>query len=280
MRERTGIPKGDIKAGTSAKQDGYNLFASYSKVSSRYEVNPKTSLTVHAGQILGDSAIRPPILSRLRGMIRLIRADSASKVNDGLAPAIVLILLSVLYELIAIPVEHAFKLHGLLIFILLILTIGAIALDRSIQTRYSQTERVFHGMLAGMFFWFTASAAAHLQPAESTAQANVIYMLMAAMIVIALWRTVLPIGAKFFSLVFLLNWVGRFIMARQLVMFRTWNFLAGVQSTYAWIALISAGLLILWLFLGSRRQVQRSWAAVGIWFCGMEAISLFLGWPL
>ncbi len=280
MPERAGFTTRNIEPGAKVKQSGYSRFAAY----------PQTGTLPTTARHFPSSPLSDPtpeeeskLSSRKAGLknaIWVIRADAASKVNDGLIPAVVLILLTLLYNLIEIPVVNAFELHGLLIFLLLIITLGAIALDRSIQTRYSQSERVIQGMLAGMFFWFSAKSAAHLQPAGSAMQTNVIYMLLAAMIVVALWRTVLPAGAKAFALVFLMNWVGRFIVTRQLVMFQNWNFPAEVQWIFAWIALITMFLLVLWLFFGSRRQSQRSWAAVGIWFCGMEAISLFLGWPL
>lgn len=280
MPERTGFTFSKNETGARSQRAGYSQFATYSHTGSHSGTVPNFPSSILSDQTSADDEKISLRSGRLRQVIRSLKADAASKVNEGLTPAVVLILLTILYDLIEIPVVTAFKLHGLLIFVLLIVTLGAIALDRSIQNRYSHRERVFQGMLAGMFFWFSANTAGRLQPGESAFQTNVIYMLLAAMVVVTLWRTVLPAGAKYFALVFLLNWIGRFVIARQLIMIQNWNFPAAIQWTYAWIALICMFLLVIWLFFGSRRQSQRSWAAVGIWFCGMEAISLFLGWPL
>lgn len=280
MRVPPGFSNDKIASGVKPSQARNHLFATYSKVGTRHVVNPNYPLAMSDDQLCGDTRTRPVGINGWRRLLQLTRADFQSKINDGLTPAFVLILLTVMYDLIAIPVERAFELHGLLIFILLLLTLGAVALDRCIDSRYTQTERVFHGMLAGMFFWFTASAASLLGLPDVQPQANVIYMLLAAMVAVALWRTVLPIGAKFFALVFLFNWIGRFLISRQLSLFQSWDFLTGFRWTYGWIALAAAALLLAWLFFASRRQAQRSWAALGIWFFVMTAASLFLGWTL
>lgn len=279
MPGQTNASKKKFEPRTPAKERGYSQFAPYAKVGSPKDGAAGVSLTAQPGQVAARLKDRPKFLSRLCTLTAQVKADHASKVNDGLTPPILMILLTVVYDLTLLPIERAFKLPGLLVFVLLILALGAIALDRSIQARYSQAERAFQGMLAGMFFWFSASTANHLASTVIITQANALYLLLVTMVVIALWRSVLPVGGKFFALVFLLNWAGRFFFTGQLALFRSWNFPVQVQVTYGWIAIACLVMIVVWMFVRSKRQIQRSWAAVGIWFCGMQALSLFLGWP-
>ncbi len=280
MPGQTSATNKKIAPGIPGKESGYSQFASYTKISTPVDRASGQPLTVRAGQVIDHRKGRLAVPPGLHGLVSQIKADSASKVNDGLTPPVLMILLTMLFNLTLLPIERAFKLPGLLVFVLLILALGAIALDRSIQVRHSLAERAFQGMLAGMFFWFAASSANRLASFVTTTQVNVIYLLLVSMVVIALWRVVLPTGVKFFAMVFLLNWAGRFLFTGQLALFRSWNLPSSIQFSYAWIAVICLLMIVIWMFLRSKYQVQRSWAAVGIWFCGMQALSLFLGWTL
>ena len=153
------------------------------------------------------------LIDRSKTFFHQLKLDVSSKINDGLIPPVVLILLTLLFNLIVIPIANVLKLPGLLVFILLLLSLGSIELDRSIQGRYSHTEQAFHGMLAGIFFWFSVDSVGYITAADNFSQAAVIFMLLVSLVVIALWRTVFPSGVKFFAMVFLLNWVGRYLFS-------------------------------------------------------------------
>jgi len=220
------------------------------------------------------------VIQPIRNMLKWIGKDSVSKVNDGLVPPVVLTLLGLLFSLLVQPVQQILLLPGMLVLGLFTLAMGAYSLDRCIQERYSQPERAFQGMLAGSYFWFSADIASRLGEGVSSIQTSAIMMLLVALVLTALWRTVFPIGVKFFGMIFLLNWVDRFLFTGQGALLKIWNFPAQMQTVYGWIAVSITVLLIGWIFLRSTSRIYRLWAAAGVWFFGLQAVALLCGWAL
>jgi len=280
MSDHMELSKIGFESGTPNMEDQVTHFSSYTGTDSQNDGQPILHVNARAGHAHRQAEMKQSLSPRRDYGFRLVGQDFFSKVNDGLAPATVLIVLTVLYDLVLLPIERSLNISGMLIFVLLLLALGAIMLDGSITARHTQTECAFRGMLSGLFFWFSANTVARLAPAQNATQSVVMLMLMVTMIIVALWKTVFPIGVKFFTVVFLLNWIGRFLITNQLAVLQNWNTPMPVITAFSWIALICVILLVVWLFVGSKYHIQRSWTAIGIWFCGILAISLFLGWPL
>ncbi len=226
----------------------------------------------------------PDILERIvrpvRNFLKRIGEESVSKVNDGLVPSIVLTLLALLFSLLVQPIQQILLLPGMLVLGLFTLAMGAYSLDRCIQERYSQPERAFKGMLAGSYFWFSADIAIRLGGGENSIQTSAIMMLLVALVLTALWRTVFPIGVKFFGMVFLLNWVNRFLFTGQSAVVKIWNFPIQIHTMYGWMAVGIVVIMIGWLFLHSSSRIHRLWGAAGLWFFGLQAVALLCGWAL
>ena len=227
-----------------------------------------------------STKILPRILRPVLIAIQKIRNESASKINDGLLPPIVLTLLALLYSLLVQSVQRLLLLPGMLVLGLLMLALGAYSLDRCIQERYTQPEQAFHGMLAGTYFWFATEVALSIGGGQISIQTSSIIMLIVGLVITALWRTVLPIGVKFFSMVFLVSWIDRFLFTGQDALIKIWNLPEYIQTGYGWIALGIAILFIGWLFLLSSSRIHRLWAAVFVWFFGLQAVALLCGWSL
>jgi len=280
MNERTGFSNNNYEPGGSPKSIRSALFTSYAEVSAQNDGATGNHFGLQTGQAPLPAIKKQALLSRLRDGYQKIRQDFAVKVNDGLMPAAVLIMLTLLYDLIFLTIARSINSSTMLIVILLLIALGALTLERSIQARSPQAECAFQGMLAGMFFWFSANTALRLAPSYHATQSIAVIILMVAMIVIALWKIVFPTGVKFFSVVFLLNWIGRFLLSNPLSLLGNWNYPVDLLAAFGWIALICTVLLTFWLFLGSKYHIQRSWIGISIWFGGILTISLFFGWPL
>lgn len=224
--------------------------------------------------------ILPQIALSVQNLVKRIGNESASKLNDGLVPPIVMTLLALLYNLLVLPVQYILLLPGMLVLGLFTLALGAYSLDRCIQERFTQPERAFHGMLAGCYFWFSADIANRLGQEQISIQTIAILMLLVTLVLTALWRTVLPIGVKFFGMVFLLNWIDRFLFTGPFALLKIWNIPAQIQTIYGWVALIIAAGIIVWLIFHNTARVYRLWAAACVWFFSLQAITLLCGWSL
>jgi hypothetical protein len=293
MPERKVLSTTDSSLKRTSTNNATTQFSSYIGVNSPQEsrnltnhehMKPSSSklsaLPIKNKQVSINTNDRPSKLSFLREFYANFGREATSKVNDGLIPPVVLILLTLLFNLIVIPIEFVLKLPGMLVFVLLLISFGAIALDRSIQARYSHSERAFQGMLAGLFFWFAADTIGLLGETNFNSQSSILFMLLVALVVTAMWRSIFPSGVKFFAIVFLLNWIGRFLFSGQIELIQGSNAIFNAQNVYGVIAVVCVVLFVFVLFLRTKSRSQRLWFAIGIWFFGLQSLTLLLNWTL
>jgi hypothetical protein len=100
---------------------------------------------------------------------------------------------------------------------------------------------------------------------------------MASLVVGVLWRSVLPLGARFFFLTFLLNWAGYLFAAVQKELSPLSPVFALAQRAVGALCALATLFVISWILFRTRRRLQRLSGALVIWFLISMAIYAFHG---
>jgi len=200
------------------------------------------------------------------GIVSQLKKDLRSKLIDGLLAAFFLLLLMVVMNIFVQLINQQFGNPGLLVYTLVILALSVFTLDRSLNTRLPETTRGWYGLVGGMLAWAVAVCSSNMAMVDVLGDANILIFLMVALVVTTLWRRVLPIGSKFFSLALLLCWIAQYFQTKMTIID---HFLPSLPGSFHWgsyLAVLAVIATFFWLFFYSDRRLKRLWASLWIWF--------------
>jgi hypothetical protein len=207
---------------------------------------------------------------------RLLYADWWSKLTDGILAATLLYLTSILIALLMRPIELLYGASGLLVYTLIMLAISMYFLQQSISVRHADINRAWYGIAGGFFTWMVAEINTHIG-IPMPIPVGLVPLIMVSLIVALLWRNHLPVGARFFSLTFLINWAGFLLVSIQ-------ERLAALSPIFIllyWgtgvLAVIAFVVVILWILFRSQRRIERAGGALVLWFLINIALYVFRG---
>jgi hypothetical protein len=192
--------------------------------------------------------------------------DLWSKLTDGVLTAVILILLWTTISLTVRPLVAAFGAPGLLVFVLGLLAVSMGALQQSIVARQPEPTRAWFGIAAGFLAWWVVELTGHMGVPVFPNLASVILLVMVGLITAVLWRSVLPIGVRFFSLTLLLNWSEHIFTTVQDQLVVVSPVFALAQRVIGVSAALGVLLMLGWILFRSRRRLQRVSGALAIWF--------------
>ena len=195
-----------------------------------------------------------------------------SRMKDGVISAALLLLGSMTILLIIPPIAVRFGQPGLLVYVLGLLAVAMYSLQQALIPLYADTTRAWFGIVGGMLAWSVAIVNNALGVPIFPSLAGIVLLLMVAMIVALLWKNVLPLGARFFSLTFLLCWVENVFLSVQPWLASYSPIFALLLRMVGVLALAGAALVSGWVILRSRGRIQRVSGALALWFL----VSLFL----
>src|SRR5512140_1047115 len=203
--------------------------------------------------------------------------DLRSKLVDGLLVAAVMVLFTLVMALLIRPVEILSGRPGILIYTVLLLAIGMVALERSINPRFNEIRRAGWGLAAGLVAWAVIELSNMLGEQTLVSETGVLTLMLVGATIGILWRKVLPVGLRFMAIVLLACWAGHLIIYGQI-------FMAGVDASFNRVGQIAgfvvvgiAVLTLLWILLESRTRMQRISGALVLWYCVISLIYLFRG---
>ena len=203
--------------------------------------------------------------------------DLRSKLVDGLLAAGVLVLLSIQIVLFVKPILVIFGRPGMLVYIVVLVALTVICLDRSLSNRDPEMRRVWWGILGGGTSWAVIEFSNWLGDQAIVSEAGIINLLLGLLIVSVIWRKVAYVGLHYFLLLFFMGWLGHvglaslmfvssYIPQGQMVLQGT-GILAGVVMAAA----------ILYILARSQTRMDRMNAALVIWFSALILIYIFRG---
>jgi hypothetical protein len=202
--------------------------------------------------------------------------DWVSKLRDGLLPALVLVLLVIVLSLLIPPIQEFLHRPGLLVYMLILLTLGVVFLASALHEDQPITRRAWYGLAGGMITWMATEVTDRLSSSGLTSINAVPYFLIIGLFVTILWRRVLPLPVRWFILVFFLNWVSRFIVAGEqtlVVYFPQANLVYLVTALLGIAGIVTSLLFITWR---SRERVQRMRMAVWLWFSTLVVLEVLV----
>lgn len=197
-----------------------------------------------------------------------------SKLRDGLLPAVVMLLLIVVPSLLMLLIQTRFGRPGLLVYMLVLLMLGMILLERSLHEDRPIIRRAWYGLAGGMLTWMATEVTDRLSEAGLISLDAVPFLLILGLVIAILWRRVLPLPARWFVLAFFLNWASRLIIAgEQFVV----DHLPHLQLIYPVTIGIGIASALAWFFViiwRSRNRLQRIQAAIGLWISSLLVLEV------
>ena len=201
--------------------------------------------------------------------------ESTSKITDGFGTAFFILVLYICTRFVYPFVETTFGKPGVFIYILILLAAGIFMLARALITGRQEAQLADAGLCAGVLLWQGTHFSSLLGKSGLFGQSGWLFWLMAVLITIVLWRKVLPIGLRFFILVYMLLWAG-LLYANTLSIISGWPpvFIASYHALQA-LALVGV-LIFLWaIVFRTSTAVERKVCAVGLAFCVMLGAGIF-----
>lgn len=200
-----------------------------------------------------------------------------SKLTDGVLPAVILILLWMMIALVDRPIQLVFGMPGLLVYDLGLLAVAMFALQQALHNQHSETLRTWYGIVGGFLSWAVVEVSSELGVSLLPNLASLILLIMVSLIITLLWRSGLPLGARFFCLTFMLNWtVMVYMKVSSALALMSPIFTLTFRAT-GYLAAIALVLTLVWLLFQSRRRSQRLTSALYIWFMVSLMMYVFRG---
>lgn len=201
----------------------------------------------------------------------------SSRIIDGTLPALTLLALTLMIDLLIYPIQASAHIEGLFIYFFVILALGIYSLDRSTAARNNETSRALWGMAAGLFLWHAIWMIQLFANFDFESPGPLLILLIVTMVGLTLWRPVLPLGVKFFLLSFLMSWYSRILVIQILGLSASGLIPAGIFYLTGFLALVVALLCFGYLIYKAEFRVQRYWAALVLWQVSLIGLSVILG---
>ena len=202
-------------------------------------------------------------------------SESTSKISDGFGTAFFILVLYLSTRFVYPLVETTFGKPGAFIYILILLAAGIFMLARALLTGRQEAQLADAGLTAGVLLWQVTQFSNLLGSSGLFRPGGWLFWLMAVLITTVLWRKVLPIGLRFFMLVFLLFWAG-LLYTSTLALITAWPpvFIAIFHAVRA-AALAGVLVFLWWIVYRTSNVVERKVCAVGVAFCVLLGVMLF-----
>lgn len=200
-----------------------------------------------------------------------------SRIIDGILPAVILILTWLLVVLTIHPIQQALGQPGLMIYTLGLLAIAMFALQHAVLEKHSHILRAWYGIASGFLGWAVTEVSISLNAPIFAAPGGVILIIMVALVFYILWKNGLPVGARFFVTVFLMNWfVHLFVDLQEFFSSESALFTLTYRAT-GYFSILGMVAILVYILFHSRRRIERICASVGVWFLFSLAVYVFWG---
>ena len=198
--------------------------------------------------------------------MKRVSEEWKSKILDGLVPAGVLLLVALVVRLLWYPVSHFTNSAGSLIYLLLLLSGSMILLEQSMLNRRAEYTRAMDGMVSGLLAWLVISSSTILGPSAMIGRNGLILLIMVAIITGILWRRVYPLGMRYFTIIFLVNWGTLLITQGFFEILKAYSVFKLIYYTLGGLAVLAALGCVLYIFFRSKSRFQRIKWSTYLWF--------------
>ncbi len=201
--------------------------------------------------------------------------ESVSKIMDGIGGALQLLLILAFTSLVFLPVTQSLNDIGNILYLIVLLGGGVYFLYRSLAPDQPDARRATSGMLSGLLLWQIinqSGLSGRLGLYESNAA---LLWVVVALVMVFLWIKVFPLGLRFFTLLLLLNWLGKIYVTR-LELSGNWPaLLETVFSAVRYLGIFGIGASVWFILFRSRNVLERKYGAAALYFFVLLSFLLF-----
>jgi len=189
-----------------------------------------------------------------------------SKILDTLVVSAVLIVINFALVMLVSVMERVYARPGLFVFAFLLMVILIFCLERATTLHLPESWRARSGILGGFLAWGFVDLAITIGQQKISIPTDLLVLIMTLLITVTLWRRSFSTGLQFFSITFLLGWMGQIILG-GFAQLQNGRLLA--YDVFFWAAVVFGSLslgVIGWSMLRSRTRIQRLMMAILLWF--------------
>jgi hypothetical protein len=191
-----------------------------------------------------------------------MKAELKSKFFDGFLSAVII-------TAVMIPLILMFRFldqWGMISYwvaAILMLVAATWMLYRATLEKLSEIGRAWYGIVGGLCAW-TVTEISHESGLIDIEAFDIVLVLALLISFLAVMWKYFPTGAKFWIIIFMMNWIGHVYIYAILEFFES-----ALVTTIFTITAAAFGLLIIallyWIFMRTTTRIQRLWAGLWIW---------------
>jgi hypothetical protein len=203
--------------------------------------------------------------------------DWLSRLTDSVLVVAILFLICQIINTAFPPVFRIFGQPGMLLSVLGLLAVSMFALQQSLILKLSEPARAWFGITGGLLAWAVVYNSAKINGNNLANFSSIIIMMMVVLMMLLLWKSMFPLGLRFFSLTLVFNWAVFIIMTvfGQMAEYSPIFFL--LYKVTAAVSVIAGVIVFGWVLFQARQRIQRIRGALLIWFLISIALYVYRG---
>jgi hypothetical protein len=202
-----------------------------------------------------------------------VKAELRSKVLDGLLPGLLLFLLLVVSLLLVSPIEYTTGKPGVMVYVLALLAVSIMCLERSINSQASDVTRAMNGIASGALAWTVVELSNYIGSLAIESVTGGLIFIMVVLITATIWRRGLPMGIQYFCGTFVLLWGGYLVIAAKNTFSAWWAAESTILATLGWVFILLAAVAAVLILVKSRNRLERLWGSLLIAFFMILALN-------
>jgi hypothetical protein len=193
--------------------------------------------------------------------------ESTSKISDGFGTTLFLLALYSATNITYPPVVSSFGRPGVFAYILILLGIGIFMLQRSIAGHGQEEKHSGSGLTAGLLLWQVTRFSNLLGNIGLFNQTGYLVWLMVFLMTLVLWKKLLPLGIKYFTLTFLCHWLGILLVNSQTLIESASPVVQASWLAFRVLGAVGIFVFIGWIVFKAFTPTQRKFCGLGLYFC-------------
>ena len=201
--------------------------------------------------------------------------ESVSKILDGIGGALQLLLILAVTSLIFLPAARSLNTLGEILYLAVLISGGVYFLYKSLTPHQTEARSASFGMLSGLLLWQTINYSGLSGRLGLYDRNGWLFWAAAALVVVFLWIKVFPLSLRFFTLLMLLNWLGK-LYVTNLELSGSWPvLLETIFSAFRYLGIAGIAVSVWFILFRSRSVLERKYGAAALYFFVLLSFLLF-----
>jgi hypothetical protein len=175
--------------------------------------------------------------------------------------------------LLVSPIEYTTGKPGVMVYVLALLAVSIMCLERSINSQASDVTRAMNGIASGALAWTVVELSNYIGSLAIESVTGGLIFIMVVLITATIWRRGLPMGIQYFGGTFVLLWGGYLVVAAKNTFSAWWAAESTILATLGWVFILLAAVAAVLILLKSRNRLERLWGSLLIAFFMVLALN-------